>query len=71
MAIKRPFTSEETAMLGMDADWRVADRLGRSRDSVRRERTRLGIPPYGNPRILGRGAWSMKRKKPKKQPEGE
>lgn len=42
----RPWTADEVAQLGTDADEVVAARTGRTADAVRLKRSRAGIPTY-------------------------
>ena len=42
----RAWTAEEEAILGTDADWYIAKRLGRSRSAVAQRRSALGIAAF-------------------------
>jgi hypothetical protein len=54
---ERPWTDELVALLGTMPDTKLAARLGRTRDEVRRERVRRGIPRYRKrPKALLRAA---------------
>jgi hypothetical protein len=46
----RAWTAEEEAILGTDADWYIAKRLGRSRSTVAQRRSALGIGAFAKRR---------------------
>jgi hypothetical protein len=63
----KPWTSREQALLGTMWDRKVAARIGRSEISVRMQRRKLGIPPFGQwPSPAAR--WKTGKTRPPKTP---